>query len=157
MSTPISSINIRLLLLLSLFIASCAKQQKTGYVDMFKLVSEFELQKEYSEQARRDLDGAKAFADSMIYAEKLRDPARSESLRNSLYAELSRKTEARNKEIETMIWKRLNPYLTDYGKEKGYTYIYGANGTGNVLYADESQDITAELIEYVNNRYHDKK
>jgi len=56
-----------------------------------------------------------------------------------------------------MIWKRLNPYIAEYGKEKGYAYIYGANGTGNVLYADEGEDITDELIEYVNKRYHDKK
>lgn len=137
-------------------LGSCTSK-KTGYVDIFKLVNEFELQKEFTDQVKRDVDKEKAAIDSMVFAEKLKDPASSEHLRDELYTTLYQKTEQRNKEIESMIWARLNPYLVDFGKEKGYLYIYGANGTGNVLYADERENITDELIQYVNNRFHDKK
>jgi len=135
---------------------SCSTK-KTGYVDMFKLVSEFELQKEYTDDARRHMEREKSLIDSVVFTQKLKDSSTYQGLKNELYAALNRKAEQTNKEIESMIWKRLNPYLVDYGKENGYMYIYGANGTGNVLYADKSQDITEELIKYVNKRYHDKK
>lgn len=137
-------------------LSSCS-MKKSGYVDMFKLVQEFELQKEYSEEAKREIDREKSMIDSIIYTVQLRDPSSSENVKNELYAALYKKTEERNKEIEKMLWKRLNPYVADFGKEKGYSFIYGANGTGNVLYADESLNVTDELIKYVNKRYHDKK
>lgn len=135
---------------------SCTSK-KTGYVDIFRLVKEFELQNEYSAQAKKDMDMQKAMIDSMVYLERLKNPDGYESVKNDLYLELYNKTEQKNKEIESMIWKRLNPYLEDFGKEEGYQFIYGANGTGNVLYADKEQDITDEVIKYVNKRYHDKK
>lgn len=138
-------------------ILSSCSMKKTAYVDMFKLVQEFELQKEYSEEAKRDMERERTLIDSIVYTEKLRNPSSYEVAKNELYTALYRKTEERNKEIEKMIWKRLNPYIADFGKEKGYSYIYGANGTGNVLYADEKENITEELIQYVNNRYHGKK
>lgn len=152
--TMLSKILIAVALVLSL--GSCTGK-KTGFVDLFKLVEGFELQKEYTGEARREMEREKSMIDSIIYTEKLRSPATYETAQQDLYNALYRKTEERNKEIEKMIWKRLNPYIVEYGKEKGYAYIYGANGTGNVLYADESEDITEELIEYVNKRYHDKK
>jgi outer membrane protein len=144
------------IVVLSFAFQSC-NQSKTGYVDIFKLVSGFELQKEYSAQARMEFDRVRAAIDSVVYVERMNDSLRSEAIKNELYADLSRKTENHNKEIEGMVWTRLNPYITDFGKEKGYDYIYGANGTGNVLYADKGQDITEEVIKYANNRYHDKK
>lgn len=141
---------------LLLSMVSCTSK-KTGYVDIFRLVKEFELQNEYSAQAKKDMDLEKAMIDSMVYLERLKNPEGFEGLKNELYLELYKKTEQKNKDIESMIWKRLNPYLEDYGKEEGYQYIYGANGTGNVLYAAKEQDITEEVIKYVNKRYHDKK
>lgn len=146
---------IGFIILLAVF-SSCTNN-KTAYVDMFKLVNEFELQQEYSDQAKREMDKEKAMIDSIVYLEKLKSPSTYQNLQTELYSALYKKTEERNKEIEKLIWKRLNPYVADYGKEHGYLYLYGANGTGNVLYADESQNITDELIQYVNKRYHGKK
>ncbi len=44
-----------------------------------------------------------------------------------------------------------------YGKEKGYTFILGANSGGSVLYGNESKEITKELTEYLNKKYTEKK
>jgi len=146
-----------LFILIAAFSLQSCKERKTGFVDMFRLVSEFELQKEYTGQAKTEYDRARAAIDSAVYAEGLKNASNSEMLKSDLYNALSRKTEDHNKEIEKMIWTRLNPYIVDYGKEHGYRYIYGANGTGNVLYADEGENITEDMIKYVNQRYHDKK
>lgn len=139
----------------ALCLQSCEKP-KTGYVDIFRLVNEFELQKEYTEQVKRDVEREKSIIDSVVYTQRLRDSSGYERIKNELYTTLYQKTEQRNKEIEAMLWKRLNPYLVDFGKENGYQYIYGANGTGNVLYADKNEDITDEVVRYVNERYHGK-
>ncbi len=41
-----------------------------------------------------------------------------------------------------------------FGKEKGYTYIYGSNQTlPSVLYAEEKLDITKEIVKLINSKY----
>jgi outer membrane protein len=43
--------------------------------------------------------------------------------------------------------------IKDYGKEKGYDYIYGTGDIASVLYAKDSYDITKEIIKLVNEKY----
>jgi hypothetical protein len=35
--------------------------------------------------------------------------------------------------------------------------IFGANGQGSLMYADEQTDITTPLLEYINDRYDGKE
>lgn len=51
------------------------------------------------------------------------------------------------------IWARLQSYTQEYGKEKGYTIIVGSENKRNVLFADESVDVTSDLINYINKKY----
>ena len=51
------------------------------------------------------------------------------------------------------IWKQLNQYVKDYGQKENYEYIFGADGQGKLMHADEAKNITEELKQYVNNRY----
>ncbi len=48
---------------------------------------------------------------------------------------------------------RINDFIKVYGQKKGYTYILGANGSGNVVYAEEAYNITKEVIEGLNKQY----
>jgi outer membrane protein len=43
--------------------------------------------------------------------------------------------------------------IKEYGKEKGYDYIYGTGDVASVLYAKDSYDITKEIIKLVNDKY----
>jgi len=43
--------------------------------------------------------------------------------------------------------------IKEYGKEKGYDYIYGTGDIASVLYAKDSYDITKEIIKLVNEKY----
>ena len=56
-------------------------------------------------------------------------------------------------ESYTLIWERINEYVAEYGEQNGYQFIFGANGDGSLMYADETADITEEIITYVNERY----
>ena len=51
------------------------------------------------------------------------------------------------------VWKQVNQYMDDYGKEKHYDFIFGASGQGNIMYAKEQADITTEVLDYINQRY----
>lgn len=51
------------------------------------------------------------------------------------------------------IWKQLNQYIQEFGEQEGYQYIYGASGEGNLMYARSSENITEEVLQYVNDRY----
>ena len=51
------------------------------------------------------------------------------------------------------IWKQINQYVTDFGKEKNLDIILGANGGGSLMYAKEKIDITNDIITYINEKY----
>jgi outer membrane protein len=51
------------------------------------------------------------------------------------------------------LWSVLNKNIEEYGKEKGYEFIFGASGNGSLMYGGESMNITQDVIEYVNKKY----
>jgi outer membrane protein len=49
---------------------------------------------------------------------------------------------------------RMQKDIKAFGKEKGYTYIYGSNeALPSVLYAEEKLDITKEIVKIINSKY----
>ncbi len=54
--------------------------------------------------------------------------------------------------MDTLV-KKVKQFIKDYGKEKNYTYILGANEAGSVLYGNEAKDITNEVLKALNDGY----
>ncbi|MGZ5551560.1 MAG: OmpH family outer membrane protein [Nitrososphaeraceae archaeon] len=75
--------------------------------------------------------------------------------RSYLYKEKEFNTdnEATAQQYSEQIWKQINQYMDDYGKENGYDCIFGATGQGNIMYAKENDDITKAITDYINNKY----
>lgn len=48
---------------------------------------------------------------------------------------------------------QINAYIKKYGERKGYTIVMAATDYGNIAYADEGLDITAEVLEGLNKEY----
>lgn len=67
-----------------------------------------------------------------------------ESVQNHLYDE--------DKKITQTIINEINDYIKEYGKSNGYDIIFGASGTGNIMYADESTDLTDKVLEGLNRK-----
>lgn len=147
-------------------ILSKTRKDKVVYVDNLELFSGFhmkaELEKKYSQ-----VEGIrKAILDS-IYTEikikaGMKDALASESL-DMLKKEFLLKKELFDKEnAETMnnynsqIWSQLNEYTRQYGKEHGYEFILGANGQGVLMYADDTKNVTKELLQFVNTKFDGK-
>jgi len=57
------------------------------------------------------------------------------------------------KEYDDQIYAQINQYILDYGESTSYEYIFGATGSGNLMYAKDSENITEEVLKYINNRY----
>lgn len=60
------------------------------------------------------------------------------------------------KQYTDQIWGQINQYTNDYGKANGFQYIFGAAGDGVLMYASETQNITAQVKTYINERYNGK-
>jgi outer membrane protein len=57
----------------------------------------------------------------------------------------------------TDLWISINEQVKKYGKEKGYAFILGASGNGSLMYAADSEDITNEVIDFLNTNYAEGK
>ncbi len=55
-------------------------------------------------------------------------------------------------EMDSLV-SRYRKIIKDYGKEKGYDYVYGTGESATVLYAKDQYDITKEIVKLVNDKY----
>jgi outer membrane protein len=62
--------------------------------------------------------------------------------------------------VKTMeeLKKKINEFLTEYNKEKGYSYIFSYSSTINILfYKDTALNITTEVVSGLNDAYNKTK
>ena len=57
---------------------------------------------------------------------------------------------------DTLI-SEVKKFIKDYGKKKGYDYIYGTGDAATVLYGKEGYDITKEVLKELNDTYNATK
>ena len=58
-----------------------------------------------------------------------------------------------NQRLTQAVLAEINAYLKQYGKDHGYTFILGATEGGNIVYAAEGTDITADVLAGLNVQY----
>ncbi|MEX1002681.1 MAG: OmpH family outer membrane protein [Crocinitomicaceae bacterium] len=51
------------------------------------------------------------------------------------------------------IWEKLNAFVKEYGEKQEYEVIFGASGSGNIMYAEEKMDVTEEVLAFCNKKY----
>lgn len=66
---------------------------------------------------------------------------------------IQQQAEQEDLEMTRKVLGEINRYLTEYGKERGYRVILAATDMGNIAYATEAMDITAEVLEGLNETY----
>ena len=47
----------------------------------------------------------------------------------------------------------INDFVKEYGKKHGYSIIFGASGSGSIMYAEEAADLTDQILEELNAQY----
>lgn len=164
---------------LLLALASCEKTAdqkdfKTAYVDTSKLLDEYteakDIEEKYkskgeemgkqleAEVARFRTEAAAFQKNAQTYGPQWAQQKGAElqqkeqELSYAQQAILRQLQEESGKEMDSLV-KDVKKFIKDYGKEKGYNYIYGTGDAATVLYAKEEYDITNDVIKLLNDKY----
>ncbi|MUU79081.1 OmpH family outer membrane protein [Winogradskyella endarachnes] len=151
--------------------ASCQEQQKIAFVDNAKVVNEFNKKVDFEANFKTKIDAFNKKADSlnkMIQMEAQAFQASASKMKQSVaeekYNTLLQKKQMQDyqisneekaltaegqKQLDTIV-KEVKAFIKDYGKTNGYTYILGANDAGSVLYGNDTNDITEEILSALN-------
>lgn len=148
-------------------------QSKWAYINIRATYESFELKKDLEKKYKVVINERKKITDSLYLDLKLTSnsldgkPKKSQEdillFTNKKETYLDHKkhfdedNEALTKQYDEEILTQLNNYVKDFGNEKKYTLILGNDGNGAIMHAEESMNITAEVIEYINKRYSGKK
>lgn len=151
-----------LALVISVFNFVGAKKDKTGYVLLNDLYETFEMSKEFKVKIKAVENKRNVILDSLklvVYkAEKL-GPKEFEYAKQLYFfkeQEFEKSNEQVKAQFDEQIWKQINQYLSEYGAENNYSYIYGANGDGSFMYVKPSHNITEDVTKYINKKYKGK-
>jgi len=144
-------------------------EKKQAFIDNLKLYNEFQFTKDLEHQIKAQEDLRMGGLDSLeiqlkMLSKQIEIAGGQDQGQIRLFQykqnEYQMRQEQAFKELEEMnakfneqIWTRLNEYVTTYGKEEGYQFIFGGMGEGNVMYCDSSMNITPTVIDYVNSRF----
>ena len=138
---------------------------KIAYVDATSLFQEFEGKKEMEQQLEQMQRGQKQVLDSIgLQLKALEQMAQKEEAVRVKWMNLQQYHSTMNQEYQAQqyqksqeytqaIWKQINQYTQEYGQEQGYDYILSTAGQQGLLYAKEGQDITQEVVNYINQKY----
>ncbi len=66
---------------------------------------------------------------------------------------IERQIQEEEQKTTQAVIKDINAFVTEYGENKNYIIIHGATGSGNIMYAKKSVDITDEVLKALNKRF----
>lgn len=158
---------IGIVVLIVLLMNGSANDSNTGYVDVSKVYAEFNLTKELDARYTAVSTRRQELLDSMrLDLEVLVKKYEAEQSQEVLQHIRSREQEYVQKEAHfqednaslssrynDQIMTQLNQYIKDFGDERKLDYIYGADGSGNLLYADQGFDYTEDALAYINEKF----
>ena len=159
-------------------LALTACTDKVAFVDNSKLLNDYQEKKDIEAKLKGQISAYERKRDSISMAfqtEARAFDAQAKTLPQNVaqkkYNELMQKSQILQQHLQQeeqkiqlesqtqmdSLLSKVKKNIKEYGKQKGYTFILGANDGGSVLYGSEKKDITKEVTEYLNNQYKGKK
>ena len=159
-------------------LALTACTDKVAFVDNSKLLNDYQEKKDIEAKLKGQISAYERKRDSISMA--FQTVARAfdaqaktlpQNVAQKKYNELMQKSQILQQHLQQeeqkiqmesqtqmdSLLSKVKKNIKEYGKQKGYTFILGANDGGSVLYGTEKKDITKEVTEYLNNQYKGKK
>ncbi|MDY8135329.1 OmpH family outer membrane protein [Aquimarina sp. 2201CG5-10] len=153
-------------------LASCNQQaEKTAYVNNTKVVSDFkemkaakekwtkrdnEVRAELEQKAREfqvEVQGYQNIQKSLTSANKQKKEqellTKQQQLQREQQVKMQEIQQGSQAEIDSII-NKVKDFIKDYGKNNGYTYIYGDTEGSIILYGKEELDITDKILTELN-------
>jgi outer membrane protein len=168
-----------LIIALSISLFACnktaeVKEVKTAYVDTSILMKEYteakDLEAKYkaqSEEKGRQLEAeikrfkqdaasfqSQAQANGQAWAQQkgAELQKREQQLSYAQQALSQQLQQESGAEMDSLV-SGVKKFIKAYGKEKGYSYIYGTGDAATVLYAEAKYDITKDIVKALNDKY----
>ncbi len=141
---------------------------KTAYIDIKKVFNEFALKKELEDKYAVTAKYRAKILDSLSTDLKLLSARVQADKKNTeLMLQFEDKRDAfikarerfeednavLSQKYDGQILEQMTQYVTDFGKKNGYKYIFGAEGNGTLMYAETNENISEEIIKFINNKY----
>ena len=158
------------LFILAILFVGC-QEQKTGYVDTEKLLEDYKELKDARDRFNKSNDNILSDLELKIQSYQIKEDlfrkngpsmprAKQEERYNELQAEAQQIQQERQsrlgklqvegqREIDSII-KKVKDRVKTYGEQNDYTYIYGSNDAGSVLYGKEENDLTQTILDELN-------
>jgi outer membrane protein len=157
----------------SLFIYHKMLESKTAYVDIKKVFNSFQMKKELEKKYKQTENERNKVLDSLIVEinilakhlneQKLtavkieREVEEQFEYKREKYLRLKKQFEADNAALSSKfdqeIVERMNQYIAEYGRNKNYDFIYGADGDGTIMYSNSKYDLSDQVSQFINNKY----
>lgn len=150
------------------------KELKTAYVDTSILMKEYteakDLEAKYKAQAAekgRQLEAeiarfkqdasnfqSQAQANGQAWAQQkgAELQKREQQLTYAQQALSQELQQESGKEMDSLV-SGVKKFIKTYGKENGYSYIYGTGDAASILYAEDKYDITKVIVKALNDKY----
>ncbi|MEO8932953.1 MAG: OmpH family outer membrane protein [Xanthomarina sp.] len=166
--------NIILVALAIVTLVSCDSSLKTGFVDNGELINKYQEKIDIEEKfnikvetfhKRRDSIGgslqleyqtlqekAKKMTEDQVQQEYQVFSQKQQMLQQRIQMEEQEIQQQSQVQIDSLISK-VKKSVKEYGEKNGYTYIFGSNDAGSVMYGKESNDLTQRILEALNNDY----
>ena len=149
------------------------KSNKIGYVELVTVFQKFNMKAEMESKLNETKRVRQLTLDSMIAKVYLPEDSIKNYVKNNplklqafqrnkeMYLTLKERYDNDNanqvNDYDNQIKSQLKQYVKEYGEKNGYTYILSDDGSGYVFYADKAKNITEQVIQFINDRYQDKK
>ena len=158
---------------ISLFVYHKTIKQKTAYIEIKKVFNGFQMKKELEEKFKQTAKSREKIIDSLSFNLKLmskqlneQKAANKEVDKDLLYAfeykreeflklknQFSEDNASLSQKYDAQILEQMTQYIIEFGKNNNYEFIFGADGSGNLMYAKEAFNISDEISIYINNKY----
>lgn len=147
------------------------------YVDVNKLMDGYKRTKEVKAEFQKKATRLNANVDSLVVNwqkelqlyEKERSSMSKKELElkqellankqqqvNNYQQAIQKQLQEEDKKSTQTVINDINDYVQEYGKKQGYKIIFGASGSGTIMYADEVTDLTQDVLDGLNAEYEGK-
>lgn len=169
--------NFGVLVITAMLAISC-QTEKTAYVDTEELLTEYAELKDVKERFTKENDQIMGDLEVKIKAYQIKEdlfrkngPSMSRKKQEEKYNELGAEAQQLQQERQARIGKlqvesqkvidslikKVKDKVKTYGEANGYTYIYGSNDAGSVLYGKEEKNVTGTILKEMNDAYSTKE
>jgi outer membrane protein len=144
-------------------------EKRVVWMNLSKVYNEFGLKKELEAKFKTIESARMKLLDSLelnlkITAQQLNSIAKPEQQRLEEFEYnrqqyLAKKQQFEEDNVETQkkyneqIMTQINQYVKDFAAENNYSVILGAEGSGALMYAEESIEVTNDITAYINLKY----